>query len=108
MRRYARRSYSCCMILPTGIPTTGPRLCHMEIGGERDKEGDTWVQSFAKKSVLGSVPAHWEVEMKRVLKVLQFAVAFVCVLSLGTVVVFGQGDDEKTWDDVARLLEPRA
>jgi len=80
----------------------------MEIGGEGDKEGDTWEQSLAKKSVLGTVSADWEVEMKRVLKVLRFAVAFVCMLSLGVVVVFGQGDDEKAWDDVARLLEPRA
>ena len=80
----------------------------MEIGGERDKEGDTWVQSFTKKSVLGSVPAHWEVEMKRVLKVLRFTVAVVGVLTLVSVVVFAQGDDEKAWDDVARLLEPRA
>lgn len=46
--------------------------------------------------------------MKRVLTVLRFAVAFVCMLSLSAVVVFGQGDDEKAWDDVARLLEPRA
>ncbi|MGB2984054.1 MAG: CHAT domain-containing tetratricopeptide repeat protein [Candidatus Bipolaricaulia bacterium] len=43
--------------------------------------------------------------MKRVLGVLRFAVAVVCVLGAVTGVVFAQGGDEKTWEDAAQLYE---
>jgi len=61
---------------------------------------------FKSPLVLDPVPTYWEVGMKRVPTVLRFAVAFVCVLPLGAVVVFGQGHDEKVWDDVPDSWSP--
>jgi hypothetical protein len=58
--------------------------------------------------ILGAVPTDWEVEMKRVLTVLKFAVAVICVFAVVSIVVFGQGDDEKTWDDVVWLYDQAA
>jgi CHAT domain-containing protein/tetratricopeptide (TPR) repeat protein len=46
-----------------------------------------------------------KMEMKRELNMLRFAVTIVCVLALVTVVVFAQGESEKTWDDVVRLVQ---
>jgi tetratricopeptide (TPR) repeat protein/CHAT domain-containing protein len=42
--------------------------------------------------------------MKKVLKVLRFTVAVVCVLALVTVVVFAQSEREKAWDDAVELF----
>ena len=46
--------------------------------------------------------------MKRVLGVLRFAVAVVCVSGAVTGVVFAQAADDKTWEDAIALFDQAA